>query len=193
MQRAENVADGWQVDPLVAVQAEQVLPGAFHMLSIDNEIAWCNSQHGQNSEEEIAVEQEPGLPLEQLLVELKFVPADRWQVFVVDHVVAASEVDVIELVDPDYDDECDEIHWVDRFVAIFHEKGWDEESKRDKMHTHAENVVEGALLARQPGFLLLLRDHRINNDTEGDEERVLREKQDDEKTTNVPARELVDC
>ena len=40
--------------------------------------------------------------------------------------------------------------------------------------------------------LLPPRDHRVNDDAEGDEEAVLREEQDDEDSLDVPVSELVD-
>ena len=60
------------------------------------------------------------------------------------------------------------------------------------MHAPAEDVVESALLAGQSGLFLFLCHHRVNDNAEGDEERVLSEQQDNEKAADVSVRELVD-
>lgn len=85
------------------------------------------------------------------------------------------QVDIVALVDQDNGYESDEIDRIDLLVAVLHEESGDKEAKRDQVHTPAEDVVEAPLLALSPGIVLLLRDHRVNHDAEGDEQRVLRE------------------
>lgn len=192
MQRPKYVAHRCKVDPLVAMQAQQVLIRSLLMLAIYDEIARSDGEHGEDAEEEIAEEEKLGLGLEELLVELELVPAHRGQILVIDHVVMARQIDVVELMDPNDDHKRDEVHRVDGLMAIFHEEGGDEEAKRGTVHTPSEDVVEAALLAFEARLVLLFSDHGVDHDAEGDEERVLCEEQNNEQAADVPVGELVD-
>ena len=61
------------------------------------------------------------------------------------------------------------------------------------MHAPSEDVVEAALLALEARLVLLLGDHGVDHDAERDEERVLREEQNNEQATDVSMGELVDA
>ena len=95
-------------------------------------------------------------------------------------------------MDEDDDDESDKVHWVDRNMAVLHEECWKEKTGWSQVHAPAEGIVEHAPAVIPPFCFLLLRCHWVKNDAEGDEERVLREEQNDEEATDVAMRELVD-
>ena len=61
------------------------------------------------------------------------------------------------------------------------------------MHAPSEDVVEAALLALEARLVLLFGDHGVYHNAEGDEERVLREEQNDEQAADVSMGELVDA
>lgn len=94
--------------------------------------------------------------MEELLVVAESVRR-RWrQIVEVDHIVVASEVDVVDLVRDDDDRDGDKVLRVDGLVAVLHEEGRDEETQRGQVHEEAEGFVEHALLARTKLLILLL-------------------------------------
>ena len=145
------------------------------VLLVDDKVSRGHRQHRQKTEEDVGDEEELCLLQEELLVELELVLLHGWQIVEVDHVLVQCQVNVVALVDQDNGDECDEIDRIDLLIAVLHEEGGDEEAERDQVHAPAEDVVEAPLLALTSGVVLLLRDHRVNHDAEGEEERVLRE------------------
>ena len=64
MKGAENISDTGHVDPLVSMQAEQVLSVALDFLSIDDEVASGDSQDWADAKEDVGPEEEPSLGLE---------------------------------------------------------------------------------------------------------------------------------
>ena len=78
VQSAEDVTDAWQVDPLIAVDAKQMLPCAWNALPVDDEVARGDCQSGEKTEDNVGDEEEFRLLLEQWDIVLEFVLADLW-------------------------------------------------------------------------------------------------------------------
>ena len=130
--------------------------------------------------------------LEEVFVVLEFVSLHRGQLFIIDHVVVPRQVNIVPFMQQDDHDEEHEVHWVDRIIAIIHPECRNEQSHRNQVHGPPEDDVEAELLVMDALSLLLSRDHRVNDDTEGDEKAVLCEEKDDENALDVPVSELVD-
>ena len=130
--------------------------------------------------------------LEEFFVVLQFVSLHRGQLLIIDHVVVPRQVNVVPLVQQDDHDEEHKVHWVDCIMAILHKECRNEQGRRRQVHGPSEDDVEAKLLVMNAIGLLPPRDHRVNDDAEGDEEAVLREEQDDEDSLDVPVSELVD-
>ena len=119
---AENVADARHVDPLVTVQAEQVLSVALNLLPIDDKVASSYSQNGADSEEDVGPEQESSLRLEELHVVIELVRADWRKLVLVNHVLVQGQVDIVDLVEQDHANKSNEVRWVDVCVAFIDEE-----------------------------------------------------------------------
>ena len=119
---AENVADARHVDPLVAVQAEQVLSVALNLLPVYDKVASSYSQNGADSEEDVGPEQEPSLRLEELHVVIELVRADWRKPVLVNHVLVQGQVDIVDLVEQDHADKTNEVRRVDVCVAFIDEE-----------------------------------------------------------------------
>ena len=126
VESAEDVADARHVDPLVSVQAEQVLSLALHLLPVDDEVAGGDRQDRADAEEDVGTEKESRLVFEEILVIAKrVVLASCLERFFVlfnlvfdDKVTLASEVEVVELLEHDDADESDKVRWIDSRVAL---------------------------------------------------------------------------
>lgn len=142
MKGTEDVANGRHVDPFVSVQAEKMLTGAFFVLPVHDEVASGNSEHGQTTENNVSPEEELALFVEQFPVELQLVLLEIGQQGpIFDHVVIESKIDIVSLVNEDYDHERNKVERVDLFMAILHEERRDEESECNQVHAPAENLV----------------------------------------------------
>ena len=124
---AKDVADARHVDPLVSVQAEQVLAHAVDLLPVDDEVAGRDRQDRADAEEDVGTEKESRLVLEEFKVVVKRVVfvfcLERFFVLFNllfdDEVRLAGEVEVVELLEHDDADESDKVDWVDSRVALF--------------------------------------------------------------------------
>lgn len=98
MKCTEDVADRGHVDPFVAVEAEKMLVRAWLHLLVNDEVAGGDSKHREHTEEDVGDEEELGLLLEELFVELELVLLHWWQVLVVNHVAMDRKVYIVTLV-----------------------------------------------------------------------------------------------
>ena len=119
---AENIADPRHVDPLVSVQAEQVLSVALNFLPIDDKVASSDSQNGADSEEDVGPEEEPSLRCKELHVVIELVLADWRKLVLINHVLVQGQVDIVDLVEQDHAYESNKVHRVDICVAFIHEE-----------------------------------------------------------------------
>lgn len=190
----KDVTHSAQVDPLGAVDAKQVLHRSLLVLLVDDEVSRGDSEDGNHTEYKVANEEELELLLGHFFVEVEPVLGDERQVLPVNHVVVVLEVHVEAVVDGDEDDHADELSWVNRRETVFHPERAQEESRRDCVAADAEHFVDEVqpVTAAIGQRLLLGRNAGINDDAEGEEERVLSEEQDDEDAVDVAMGELVD-
>lgn len=88
------------------------------------------------------------------------------------HVSVAGQVDIVDLVDEDDRRDCNKVTRVNCLMTVIHEEGGDEETDRGAPHHNPKYNIENAHLGPAP---LLIVNHAINDDVEGDEERELSE------------------